>query len=331
MSKLIIVSAPLFEGRPEEFITRAIVSHANLHQLNTKFIRDVVRPSCGGVRVYDDLVMAQYYAQKTKEVTEVVEDGDTILWVDGWNPAMDLLYHYCAATRINVKNYGIWHSSPITPGDYLSGSEWALEFQTHLVEMMDGIFVATEYMKAMCDTKLSTRFDSSKIHVVGLPVDISNIKQSTHKDNCVVFGHRWASDKRPGEFLKLAKHLHGVLEFRVFTPDGNLAKLIQAEHGKFLRVYHNDTKEKYYDNLSRAKFVWANSELETFGYFILEGVLSGAIPVLNDHPCYKELYPNSIYKTFDEQVAMLLGGSKPTVVKDLWTGSVERMFNIMGV
>lgn len=306
-----IIAAPLFEGRPEITITRDIVKYAMDNNIPYSYISDGVYPVPQVGAVYNDEVLARYYLKVTQTVIDQIKDGDILFWCDLWNPALTSLFHYCTSKHIKVKNYGIWHSSPITAGDYLYGSDWAVDFQTHLLKYVDGLVVATNYMKDMCITPelVGDKSIADKIKVTGLPLDLSVIKNHPNKQNTIVFCHRWADDKRPDSFVKQAKRYKEMgsdLKFIVFSPNKNIRDSVTKtclDNGvdpNLIECVPTKDKADYYDKLGYVKYIWADSVLETFGYSILEGYLSGAIPVLNDMPCYKELYPLNCYSNNEE-------------------------------
>lgn len=333
-----IVAAPMFEGRPEIEITDLIIKYARDNNIQHSVLSDGIYPNPGPEAVYDDYVMARYYLRMTSAVIDQMQDGDTIFWVDAWNPVLASLWHVCNAQRITVYNYGIWHSSPITPGDYLEGSNWAGDFQMHLTKYLNGIFVATNYLKNSCEPEDCTSEEldriQKKIHVTGLPFDDSVIVKNDKKRNVIVYPHRWASDKCPSQFVALAKY-YDKIDYEVFTPTASTIPLVKTECVKQgvdpdrIRVVVNENKQVYYERLSEVKFVWANSVLETFGYAVLEAYLSGAIPILNDMPCYRELYPNSIYRSLEDIIDLIENSKWENVVFNAPTDPVGNMFSII--
>jgi glycosyltransferase involved in cell wall biosynthesis len=323
-----IISAPLFESRPELSILESIVDYVRERGTSYSLLSEGLYSVPVGGNVYDDLTMSRYYLKVTESIIHQVQNNDILLWIDAWNPAFPIIKHYAHATNITLYNYGIFHSNPLINGDYLQDSEWAVDFQEHLMKYMNHIFVASKYLKSFFTDKYKN------ISVTGLPItdSLKKIKlyTSSEKENVIVFNHRWAEDKRPQEFSNLAawwsKNMKSKLEFRVLTPEKEIFEKLQ---NSILSVRYCDTKIKYFKELGKAKFIWANSILETFGYSIMEGYMSGAIPILNNMPCYKEFYPNSIYNNFEEQIDLILTAKYENIIFNYKDQSIKNMFNII--
>lgn len=96
-------------------------------------------------------------------------------------------------------------------------------------------------------------------------------------------------------------------------------------------VYVQKNKDEYYDILGSAKYVYSGAEEETFGYSILEGYLSGAVPVLSAIPCYKELYPKNCYTNDSELDEIISAGFRENYPIINTLGScVENIYKFMG-
>lgn len=320
---LYVVSAPLFEGRPELTIIECFEQ-----QLTPEIEYEIIRPTISpnpGSDVYNNRVMVDYYVNTAYKLAQVLVDNDKVFWVDAQNPALPILCQLLLRTK--VKHYGIFHSSPLIEADYLHGTTWGSLYHRFLMETLDAIFVATNYMKTMC---CSNRHQDSKTYVTGLPID-TRLVQNKLKTNSIVFSHRCSEDKNFELYLKLAETYHHLLEFKVFTPDLYTYEKIRSI--PYITSVFNRTKSEYFENLSTVKFVFAHSKLETFGYSVIEAYLSGAIPVLNAHPCYSELFPECIYHSIEELMAMLTNpiDHSTIVYNGKHTDCVQQMLNYIEV
>lgn len=294
---LFIVSPPQFEGRPEKFSFDKIVE--GFPEAIPVFLPP--HRSLPSEKVYDTRIMVKHYAEMTDYLIGRVERGDKVLWVDGYNPSLQSLIHFSDIEGLDIKNYIIFRSGALVPGDYLYGNKNAIAFEGFLVEACEKVFVATNYLKNLING------DKKKICVTGLP--IPDVKFCSDKKNVIIFPHRWADDKRKDNFVNFARWCqhslkYKYLRFEIFTQDPNLESRLVGLPAN-MRVVFNRTREEYFERLQYVKYVWADSVLETFGYAILEAYLSGAIPILNNMGCYAELYPRSCYETFDEMVDLL--------------------------
>ena len=107
---------------------------------------------------------------------------------------------------------------------------------------------------------------------------IQNFDNNERK-KLIVFPHRLNEDKQPNIFYDLINYL----------PDDWSYVVTQKK---------NYTKEQYYEMLASAKIVFSCSLHENLGISQMEGVLSGAIPVMPDRASYPEMYnPIFIYPT----------------------------------
>lgn len=319
---LYVVSAPLFEGRPELTIIDCIEQHLSSTKLAHEILRPPVLPNPGR-DVYDNKVMVDYYVAIAYELAHKLGSNDKVFWVDAQNPALPILCQQKLETK--VKHYGIFHSSPWIEADYLHGTTWGSAYHLFLMETFSAVFVATEYMKSMC---CSSRAHADKTFVTGLPIDTQYI-QNKLKTNSIVFSHRCSTDKNFAGYLKLAEAYHHLIEFKVFTPD--IVTYEEIRSIPYITSVFNRTKVEYFENLSTVKFVFANSKLETFGYSVIEAYLSGAIPVLNAHPCYTELFPNCIYRDRLELLDLILNPieHKDVEYRGVHTDCIQNMLNII--
>lgn len=331
--RLHIVCAPLFEGRPETITIKRMREETSRKPYPVIFYFDEILPALRPKEVYDNFEFCNYYLKAGAALLGKLKEGDVVFWQDLANASIWPLRMYESITGIRCFHCGIFHSSPFTPGDFLFGNRTAEALHIDSLPFFDEIYVATEYMREMLLPPGHRMRESvfARTKITGLPLDLCGVKPNLEKREAVVFPHRWAADKRPENFIRLARwwkeNVSRPLSFEVFTPSPAFHEIEEDIGDAPVKVIFNPSRKVYLERLSEVKFVWADSELETFGNAIREGVELGAIPVLNDMPCYRELYPESIYSSFQEQTDMLLNPRSFT--SKVRRGATERMLDSM--
>jgi hypothetical protein len=327
--KVIIIAPPLFYNRPERHIMDSIVN----------FVKDKVKYSYISTGIYDDVyngynidytlrfddfLMERVYLRSIENVIEQISQNDILIWGDIWWPAISSIFHFCAANRLNVKHYGIFHDFPFRKRAYLEGNKWAYSHfkGTILNNTVKAIFTAT--CSAKKDIEKNLCLDNlHKIKVTGLPINHIP-KQNCKKENIIMFNNRFSFDRNSEKFIALNQKLK--LDFMLLTS----SKYIYNKYiNTNLKVELHENRKEYFKILKKCKFVWSDSIAESFGYAIAEAYLSGAIPILNDIPCYRELYPNSIYTSFNEMVDMIKTANYEDVIFNYEDHAIENMFNII--
>jgi hypothetical protein len=318
--RLIIVAPPLFENRIDMHTLKHITNFCITHNIPFKLIKGKIHPN---VNNYNDLLMGVEYTKSVFKVLKILKNNDIIFWGDVWNPNIHSIFHFSESSKINIKNYGVLKSNPLIKGEYIENSSWGKTFLESLLKNINCIFTATKYLK-------NTLPNTKNVKVTGyfLPAVI----KTDIKEYSIIYPHRWDLQRNPLKFVELAKwwkiNVDDNLQFKVITPCKQIYDLIKQKYPILIPVY-NPKKSEYYNNISKAKYIWSNSLSETFGYAVAEAYLSGAIPILNDIPCYRELYPNSIYTSFNEMVNMIKTAKYEDVIFNYQDNAIENMFNII--
>jgi len=305
-----IMLAPAYRGRPEVFINQKVIEAAKKrHKIDKNFkfkvyfCSDTELEVTGVGDFYDNDSSVFRQEKQFLALLKDLQENDDILFLEAFNPNI-------LSLRLIKKKTGkigaLFHSSVSIEADALNKIKGMMEFQNSLIHSLDFIFCATGYLKNkllewFCDNTLG------KMCVSGLPIDVNNEiyieGRQKEKENTIVFTHRWAEDKNPDTFIDFAIEMQkrqSNLKFLVLTPYENVKK--QVGEDIVLRVVGTvpipnievkicTDKASYFEELSKAKFVYACADLETFGYSVIEGIAMGALPILNKMPCYKELYP----------------------------------------
>lgn len=306
MPKVILVRSPEAAFRPEKWIANHICKLLSANEvpfIEVKVLADFKTLDSQSM-FYDNNTMTSNYGLSVLEVCNQVEDGDVIYFNDGWNPAIPLLKsHLFFCGMKSVKLVGLFHSSVETPGDlFFDGGTWIRSLENTIIDCLDTLFVATNYGI----DKLShyPAYKPEKVVVSSLPIitpmDTNCDMRSTVKDPTKIvvgFTHRWAEDKRPQDFIELARKINqdpnnSHICFMVLHPvplvEDDLYKDAIDAGIKFVLC---PTKSDYWSNVALFTHIFSSATLETFGYSIMDAVQLGAIPILPKRAVYPELYP----------------------------------------
>lgn len=206
----------------------------------------------------------------------LIKDGDVLLFLDGWFPGLEMLAYIRDGLGRKVKFVGMFHAGTYDPNDFLTqrGMEsWAQHMEMGWFNIFDKIIVATEYHKSLI--LKSRAVDPNKIKVIFFPMLTDWVAPiCVEKEPIVVFPHRMAPEKQPDRFKLLAQYTYPEELRFVMTKDAV------------------DTKQEYWELLSRSKFAVSFANQETWGIAMIEAVLSGCIPIVPDRCSYVELYPS---------------------------------------
>jgi len=284
-----LIRAPEYIGRPEKNIADWITSDwAKAGYTFTEIKGSAPKEMRQGV-FYDTEDCMKNYIDKYIGLYDMVKEGDSVLFVEGWNVSIPFYKLLFDSMGKKVRLFGIFHSAINVPGEFLTQFPWATPFEQVLGKSLDKIFVATKYIRE--------KINLENVVITGLPFpkDIDYKETSEKKGNIVIFSHRWWKDKRPDVFVRLANYFKDKAEFWLLAPKG-----IEINEPN-IKVVVNKTRAEYLANLRKGKIIFSSAQLETFGYSVCEGLLSGCIPLLVRSACYPELYPDEyLYSNDDE-------------------------------
>ncbi len=206
-----------------------------------------------------------------------VNDGDVFFFHDLWFPGLEMLAYIRDGLGIKFRITGVLHAGTWDHWDYLSQrgmGKWAKDLENSWLKFIDSIFVATSYHKQLIVDQRIT--DAGKIHVTGLPIYDDFSVEGLEKENIVVFPHRLDKEKQPHLFDRLEKELKEEKLFKDWT---------------FVKTKEVcNTKEEYYNLLSRAKIAVSFALQETWGIAMQEALFCGCIPFVPNRLSYSEMY-----------------------------------------
>ena len=220
-----------------------------------------------------------------------VKDGDVVLLLDGWNPAVTSLAYIRAIAEIRFKIVLVLHAGTWDPHDHLTQrgmGEWAKHVELGWIRAADRVLVATEFHEAVLRNYFGEDFRHVK--VTGFPLVLSELDQYktwwSMKEQLVVNPHRLAPEKQPQVF-------------------GELQRMYEERYGRGDVEWVN-TQEVYTDKpslyrlLARAKVAFSAALQETWGIVQLESWYLGCMPVVPRRLSYQELYHEPHFYTVME-------------------------------
>lgn len=216
----------------------------------------------------------------------VLSDGDIIFFMDAWFPGLEMLAYARDGLNIDIKFAGCLHAGTWDKYDFLSQrgmGTWAKDIENSWIEILDLIFVATEFHKDLI--RIHRIVDNpDKMKVTGFPIYEKEITTenkhpfSEGKEGQLVFPHRLAPEKGPRCFESLQK---------LSVEKGDLI------NPKFIRTkdtFSKTGKKGYYSTLHKSFIAVSFAQQETWGIAMQEAVLCGCLPVVPDRLSYSEMY-----------------------------------------
>ena len=237
--------------------------------------------------------------------TGTLRSGDWVFFHDLWFPGIEMLAYIRDGAGVDFKIAGCLHAGSWDRHDFVHKKmrRWAYSFEQMLMEIVDKVFVATEFHRKLIDADLretSARLDHIKVTGFPLFLDFGlNLKRLPAKDpNQIVFPHRLDAEKRPDLFDELKKRLE---------PEG------------FTCIKTKEvcrTKAEYYKALATSSYAVSFAEQETWGIAMQEAALLGCLTFVPPRLSYSEMYPAALhYMGMDELVS--------NIVRHRTTGSAQ--------
>jgi glycosyltransferase involved in cell wall biosynthesis len=280
----------------------------------------------------------------------ILTSRDFILFEDMFHPGLESLgyvfdqqFKTGARPKIGMRCL----AQTIDPDDfvhYTNMSDWMHQYEKMALEIIDVIFAASDEMLPFMT---AAKWDIPVI-VTGLPFGkqevqsrVAKIKDWEERSNRVVFASRFASEKQPEFFIKLAREFkeQGSSTEFAFVSGGSLShpKLDQAVLNGYVSVYPFQKKNAYYELLNDSKVLfncalqdWVSntlSEADALGCNVLYPAYRSFPEALNNN--IKHLYiPWSTDDASDKLDALMLRQSAiQGSFSDKQDGSIERTFN----
>lgn len=240
-----------------------------------------------------------YKAEQLAEFARLLEenqidDGDVVLVLDAWNPAVLQLAYMRDAGPRDFKIVGLLHAGTWDPHDFLAKKlqpRWAKPAEAAMLAACDSLCVATEFHRNLIRGAVTGTTD---IAWTGFPLYkgefVDHARPWEQRPNLVVFPHRLAPEKDPQEFEYIE------LRYRELHPKDDVQFVRSRDVCK--------TKDEYYALLGRARASVSTAWQETWGIAMLESAMLGAHPIVPNRLSYPELYRYT-YDNIDDAVRQI--------------------------
>jgi len=228
-----------------------------------------------------DVIETNFY--KTSQLMKIMEiithydDKDPLIlfFHDLWFPGLiNIAYIRDGLGLKNLKICGCLHAGSYDEYDFLykSGMNcWARWFESGICAIVDKIFVATQFHKAMImENRLVP--DDHSITVTGFPI-YDEFSKPMCKTNLIIFPHRLDDEKLPVLFDEFSQYSEFKTRF----------KWLKTK--EFCK-----TKQEFYEVLNKACIAISFAKQETWGIAMQEAVLCGCFPIVPNRLSYTEMY-----------------------------------------
>ena len=230
----------------------------------------------------------------------------TVLYLDGWNPTVEMVAYVRSCAKVDVKIVGLFHAGTYDPHDFLAQmncDRWAqLIERAWLGRIYDRVLVATEYHARLIASTFGD-IPRGVLRIVPFPVYTNSRLLGMKKRDIVVFPHRLAPEKQPEQFAALQS-------------------AYESRYGRTSAAWIRTkdvcrSKRDYYRTLACCKVAFSAALQETFGIAMLEAENMGCIPVAPRRLSYLETLDRwPLYLDLPEAVEMvrraLINYSRPT-------------------
>jgi len=251
---------------------------------------------------FDDKQFYRHQLKLLEFLVESKQNYDRILFVDFFNPGLDILKYELDRQGIEIKLYALLHGGSFMEADLLK-EDWISMYEQAWASVYEKVYVPSYYAYHTLPEFLASK---SSVYAWGLDAVTPELKPSGTKNIDVVFPHRMSSDKGIEELIAICA-LCPNAQFVVTSPSGIIPSAYKnISNVKNLSIITCRDTTAYYQTLGISKIVLSCAHQELYGYAIAEAVLSGAFPVLPNKQVYPEYYPaNSLYDTQEQAAALI--------------------------
>lgn len=224
-----------------------------------------------------------------KRLKRLLKDKDKILFVDFFQPGLALLKYYLDGNFKNVKFGSLFHGASFIEGDFFRENRWMKNFELGLLEIMDVVYVPSDYAKNFFNKFESKR--KVKVFSFGFNPEEFKCNLSRKKEYDVIIPHRWSWDRDPLIIKKIVEELpevkFAISGYGIFSNDKKLKdmfiSIIQKENVTNLGV---KSGKSHYKDLNNSKIVLATRD--SFGYSIRKAIACGCVPLATNNSSYPE-------------------------------------------
>lgn len=287
MNKYYVAVPPYYQGTSFLEIVEGIKSAAKKSNKNIKFIGNL-KPLANNfnTELLDDsrYIDGQIYLLK---IIKELKNPQKILFIDFFNPGLDLIHYHHEQLGINCKYGSLLHGGTFFEKDLYSFS-WLKGFEFAWADTYDTIYAPSYFSKKSLPKNISKKI---KVYPWGMD-NFKPIDQCKKID--VIFPHRINSDKGIDDLIYIVKKLPNI-NFTITIPQNiNVFKknkyyqLIATQ--KNIKILDNNINKKHSKTIGQSKILLSCSKQENFGYSVMKGIISNCIPVLPNSLCYPEFF-----------------------------------------
>lgn len=244
-----------------------------------------------------------------KQLIEVLNDNDRILFLDAFFPGLDILEYALRGSNIHVNKIGLLHGSSFIPSDVYANEAWLKPFEMGWYGILDHIVCPSRYFCDHLPKELQ-----AKILILPWGLDTCILPQFYDKKIDVIFPHRFAPDKGIDDLLYIIKAMPDVhfcitgvgLEsnYQSFPAVYNVLQGVKEQLNVSFR--NMEPEEQHLATLQSSKILLSTAKQEGFGYAAFKAVQCGCIPVLPDRCCYPEFFPSEyLYNNINDAISMI--------------------------
>lgn len=228
-----------------------------------------------------------------------INDGDIIFTSDLWFPGLESIAYLNYFCNKDVKIRGLLHAGSFTDTDFVRDMErWAKGFEDMLFDIVDKIYVGSEFIKY--DVIKKRYVNPDKIEVTPFPLDFDLMDEvkaelkstNTGRSDMILFSARNVAEKQP--------HLFGEMKNHFIEKDWTFYNTM-AGSTKL-------TKKELYHAMGKSKVMVSFALQENYGVSLLEAAYMGCQIVAPDRLVYPEFYNTwNLYNTFPEALELVDG------------------------
>ncbi len=284
-----LVIPNLYKGSALLEITKELKRAINASKLKIKIIdvNSIFLKTLNNSDLENPDIFFRHGIKTIQRLKRVLKDGDRVLFVDFFQPGLEFLHYYLFGKKINVLYGSLFHGASFVEEDFFSGFDWLKNFEKGMVDLMNKIYVPSNYVQNLFDGKVSKKV---RVFPFGFDAKKYELNLSLRKPYDVIIPHRWSWDKDPvfcDNLTREMPHIRFAISGYINSKDKKLGEIFDRITSRPNVVNLGiKTGKEHYKNLRKAKVVIAKRD--TFGYSFREAMASGCIPVLLDGCCYPE-------------------------------------------
>jgi glycosyltransferase involved in cell wall biosynthesis len=222
-----------------------------------------------------------------------LKKGDLVLLGDVWMPGIEAIKFQSDLLGLDIKIGGWHYAGCFDHFDFLAKGlgSWGPKYEQALVEgVLDSVCFGSPFHKAFVERHCRLPRHASTEGLAWDHYEVAAYAVTAPKPKPIVaFTHRWAAEKRHGEFLRLARSHKGKRIQFVISTNGEATPEMIAEAAAWnCRIVQHKTKADYYKWLATVRIMWSGADQETFGYSFMESVALGRKVVAPMRACYPD-------------------------------------------